>query len=87
MKNDLSKLLKQKGPILKDEPDVKAPVVARPQSKREVQRKPRKTDNEKVSVRLQTLLTKSEAKKLSERAGDVSLSRYIRQALKRAGEI
>ena len=87
MKNDLTQLLKQKGPILKDRPEVKAPVVARPQLKPEVKRKPRKADKEKVSERLQTLLTKSEAKKLSERAGDVSLSRYIRQALKRAGEI
>jgi len=87
VKNDLSQLLKSKGPILKPAPEKKNEAPVRPRPALKTSRKPRKAEKERVSERIQTLLTKTEAQNLSDRAGDVSISKYIRLALKRAGEI
>ena len=88
MKNDFQAILKKKKPIL--EPEVSLKGKTKPTTIKRAFRPvghKRKPESELVTERVQTLLTKQELINLKKRAGDSSVSRYIRKALKKAGEI
>ena len=90
MKNDLSQFMKHKKPILSETPsggpERQAPrlkAVPKPVPKPVI----RKRKKDKAECRVQAMLTKSEYDNLLSRAGDVPVSKYLRLALRRAGEI
>ena len=88
MKNDFQAILNKKKPIL--EPEVSTKRKAKPTAIKRTSRPvghKRKPESEQVTERVQTLLTKQELINLKKRAGDSSVSRYIRKALKKAGEL
>jgi len=83
-KTNFGSLLEKKGPILKAAPELE-PVKTRPsQTKKTVIKKPK---SDRADQRVQVLLTKTEYDKLSQKAGDVPMSKYLRIALRKAGEI
>ena len=85
-KANFASLLDKKAPILNTEPKAEAPVKrALPVT---VKKAPvRKPQIEKADQRVQAMLTQSEFDRLAARAGDVPMSKYLRSALRRAGEI
>lgn len=86
MKNDLSQFMKNKKPILSE--NSTKPQDLRPRASRQVKKIiSRKPKSEKTEHRIQAMLTQAEYNKLLESAGDVPISKYIRSALRRAGEI
>jgi len=85
-KANFASLLDKKAPILNTEPKAAAPVkkIAPVVVKKAPVRKPRV---ERADQRVQAMLTQSEFDRLAARAGDVPMSKYLRSALRRAGEI
>lgn len=83
-KANFGSLLEKKGPILKSAPEIK-PERVKPVSAKKLT--PKKPKAERANKRVQVLLTQSEYDKLSAKAGAVPMSKYLRMALKDAGEI
>ena len=85
MKNDISKLVKSKAPILN--PDYDAPK-SKPvgQGATPKKRTARKAESEKLVHRVQFMLSQSEYDKIVKEAGAVSMSKYIRQMVIGAGK-
>ena len=83
-KANFGSLLEKKGPILKSAPKIK---VEKPKAATIKKVVPKKPKAERANKRVQVLLTQSEYDKLSARAGAVPMSKYLRIALKKAGEI
>lgn len=81
MKNDLSKLVAKKRPILHQQPAQINSGLAGQGAMSLTRTRPLKPESEKVSQRVQVMLTKTEYNKLIEAAGAVPMSKYLRMLI------